>query len=71
MKVNSCKIYSENKIFDNPSVDITNRSHHSERNLPANIPGNNGVYSYNNSGKSKIEVEREIRAVQMKSSENL
>ena len=64
MKVNPCKIYSENKICDNPSVDITNRSQHFERDLLANIPGNNGVYSYNNSGKSKIEVEREIRAVQ-------
>ena len=64
MKVNSRKIQSENKIFDNPYVDVTNKSQHSERNLLTNFPGNNGVYNYNTSEKSKIEVERDIRAVQ-------
>ena len=64
MKVNSCAIYSGSKLFDNPSVDITKRSQNSNRNLLANIPGNNGVYSPNNGRKSKTEVEREIRAVQ-------
>ena len=64
VKVNSCAIYSESKIFDNPLVDITNRSENNKRNLSANIPGNNGVYSPNNGRKSKIAVEREIRAFQ-------
>ena len=45
MKVNSCAICSENKIFDNPSVDITNRSQNSKRNLLASIAANNGVCS--------------------------
>ena len=59
VNVNSCAIYSGSKIFDNPSVDITKGSQNSERNLSANIPGNNGVYSPNNGRKSKIEVERD------------
>ena len=45
-------------------MDVTNKSQHSERNLLTNFPGNNGVYNYNTSEKSKIEVERDIRAVQ-------
>ena len=64
VKVNSCAIYSGSKIFDNLSVDITKRSQNSKKNLSANTPGSNGVYSPNNGRKSKIEVEREIRAVQ-------
>lgn len=59
MKVNSCEIHSENEIFDNCSVDITNRLQNSKRNLLANIPSNNGVYSHNNGAKSKTEVERD------------
>lgn len=66
MKVNPCAIHSENEIFDNSSVDITNRFQNSKRNLLANIPGINGVCSHNNGGKSNTEVEREIRVVQDK-----
>lgn len=52
MELKSCAIYSESKIFDNLSVDISNRSQNSKR-MSANIPGNNGVYSPN-----KVESQR-------------
>ena len=64
MELKSCAIYSESKIFDNLSVDISIRSQNSKR-MSANIPGNNGVYSPNKVESQRLKLrEREIRAVQ-------
>ena len=69
MEVNSCAIYSESKIFDNLSVDITNRSQNSKR-MSANIPGNNGVYSPNKAESQRLKLRERFVQFRMKSSEN-